>query len=102
MPVISTIVAAAVIARVITVAPIRSVVPTVVGIPRIITVVGIRVVIARSVEHREWNGESKGEMNTGACRRFGEERQSSDHKNEDNELLHKKETKGIYHEFKKS
>ena len=34
--------------------------------------------------------------------RFREERQSSDRENEDNELLHKKETELIYHEFKKS
>jgi len=103
MPVIpSTIVAvpiivAAVIAIVIPVAPVWSVIPPVVGIPRItvvgiprITVVGIGVVVARSVKDGEGNGESKGKVNTGACRRFREERQSSDRKNEDNELLHKK------------
>jgi hypothetical protein len=103
MPVItSTIVAVPVIAIVITVAPIRPVIPPVVGIPGIITVVGIGVVIVRSVEGWVWNRESKGKVNTGPRRRFREERQSSDRKNEDNELLHKKETKGMYHKFKKS
>jgi xanthine/uracil permease len=102
MPVIaSTIVAVAVIAIVIPVAPVWPVIPPVVAIPRI-TVVGIGVVIARSVVGWVWNGESKGKVNTGARRRFREERQSSDRKNEDNELLHKKETKGMYHKFKKS
>jgi hypothetical protein len=110
MPVIaSTIVAVAVIAIVIPVAPVWPVIPPVVAIPGItvvaiprITVVGIGVVIARSVVGWVWNGESKGKVNTGARRRFREERQSSDRKNEDNELLHKKETKGMYHKFKKS
>jgi xanthine/uracil permease len=102
MPVIaSTIVAVAVIAIVIPVAPVWPVIPPVVAIPGI-TVVGIGVVIARSVVGWVWNGESKGKVNTGARRRFREERQSSDRKNEDNELLHKKETKGMYHKFKKS
>ena len=97
----SAVIAAAVIPVVIPVAPVWSVIPAVVGIPRIITV-GIGVVISGSVEDRDWNGESKGKVNTGACRRFREERQSSDRKNEDNELLHKKETRRMYHEFKKS
>jgi hypothetical protein len=51
--------------------------------------VGKRGVIARSVVHRDWNRKAKGKANAGTCRRFGEERQSSDRKNEDNELLHK-------------
>src|ERR1700730_7672569 len=84
----ATIIAVPVIAIVITVGPIRPVIPAVVGISGIVTVVRIGVVIAGSVEGREWNGESKGKVNTGACRRFREERQSSDRKNEDNELLH--------------
>jgi hypothetical protein len=90
MPVIaSTIVAVPVIARIITVAPVWPVIPPVVAIPGI-TVVGIGVVIARPVICGEGNRESKGKVNTGARRRFREERQSSDRKNEDNELLHKK------------
>jgi hypothetical protein len=91
MPVIpSTVVATTIIAAavIIAVAPVGSVIPSVVGIPRIITVVGIGVVIAGPVKDRDRNGESKGKVNTGTCRRFREERQSSDRKNEDNELLH--------------
>jgi len=90
MPVIpSTIVTATIIAAavIIPVAPIGSVIPPVVAIPRI-TVIGIGTVIARSVEGRNGNGESKDKGNTSTCCRFREERQSSGRKNEDNELLH--------------
>jgi hypothetical protein len=106
MPVIpSTIVAAAVIAVavvavIISVAPVGSIIPAIIRISRIITVVGIRVIIARSVKDRKW--ESKGKLNSGARRRLREERQSSDRKNEENELLHTKETQGMYHKFEKS
>src|SRR5271165_5485809 len=90
MPVIpSTIVAVTIItaAVIIPVAPVRSVIPPIVAIPRI-TVIGIGGVIARSVEGRDRNREPKDKVNTGTCCRFREERQSSDRKNEDNELLH--------------
>jgi len=100
MPVISstivavTIIAVAVVAAavvaVIAVPPVGSVIPPVIRISRIVTVVGIGVVIARSVEGRDRNGKSKGKVNTGTCGRFREERQSSDRKNKDNELLHMK------------
>jgi len=98
MPVIpSTIVAVTIIAAavIIPVAPVGSVIPPVVAIPRI-TVIGIEGVIAGSVEGRDRNRESKDKVNTGTCRRFREERQSSDRKNEDNELLHiKRDAKNI-------
>jgi hypothetical protein len=116
MPVIpSTVIAAAVIAItviastvVIPVAPIGPIIPAIVGISRIITItiIGITVVgigaVAGSVVGRERNWEPKGKAYTGLRPRFGEERQSSDRNNEDNELLHKRETRAIYHEFKKS
>jgi hypothetical protein len=74
---------------------------SIVSIPWIISV-GIRAVISRSVENRDGNRKAKSKANTGTRRRFGEERQSSDRKNEDNELLHNiiRETQGRYHEFK--
>jgi len=75
---------------VIPVAPVRTVIPSIVSISRKIIAVRIEVVIHGSVNGRDWNGESKGKAHTGACRRFREKRQSSDHKSEDNELLHNK------------
>jgi hypothetical protein len=89
-----TIIAAAVIAIVIPVAPVWSIIPPVISVvPRItvvrITVIGIGIVVARPVIGREWNGECKGKVNTGACGRFSEERQSRDGENEDDKLLHK-------------
>jgi hypothetical protein len=112
VPVISsTVIAAAVVAItviastvVIPAAPIRSVIPAIVGVPGIITVVGVGAVIAGSVEDRERDGESKGKANTGPRRGFREERQTSDRKDEDNELLHRmrNQTKPVYHEFNKS
>jgi hypothetical protein len=65
-----------------------------VSIPRI-SVVGI--VIARGVNDGDGNGESKGKANAGSCRRFREERQSSDRKSEDNELLHDSKDGEIQH-----
>jgi hypothetical protein len=41
-----------------------------------------------SVIKRDWDGESKAKANTGHCRRFRKERQSSNRQHEDNELLH--------------
>ena len=41
-----------------------------------------------SVVKRDWDGESKAKANTGHCRRFRKERQSSNRQHEDNELLH--------------
>ena len=91
-----TIIAAAVVTVIIAVPPVGSVIPPVVRISRIVIVVGIGVIIARSVEGRDRNGESKGKVNTGTCRWFREERQSSDRKNEDNELLHiKRDEKNV-------
>jgi hypothetical protein len=91
-----TVVAAAVVTVIIAVPPVGSVIPPVVRISRIVIVVGIGVIIARSVEGRDRNGESKGKVNTGTCGRFREERQSSDRKNEDNELLHiKRDEKNV-------
>jgi hypothetical protein len=75
---------------VIPVAPVRTVVSSIVSISRKIIVVRIEVVIHGSVNGRDWNGESKGKADTGARRRFREKRQTSDHKSEDNELLHNK------------
>jgi hypothetical protein len=84
----STVVPAPVI---VTIAPVGTIIPAVIGVPWIIAVIGIwaRAVIAWSVEDRKWYRERKGKVHTRLRRRFGEERQSSDHKNEDNELLHK-------------
>ena len=82
-----TEIAASVIAVKIPVAPKWSVKPAIISIPRIIPV-GIRAIITGSVENWEWNRQAKDKANTGTRRRFREERQSSDRKNEDNELLH--------------
>jgi hypothetical protein len=101
--VVITIIAAAVIAMVISVAPIWSIISPVISvIPRIavvgITVRGIgvviprpviaRPVIARPVKSREWNGKCKGKVSTGACGWCGKERQPHDGEDEDYKLLH--------------
>jgi hypothetical protein len=75
---------------VIPVAPVRTVIPSIVSISRKIIVVRIEVVIHGFVNGRDWNRESKGKAHPGACRRFREKRRSSDHKSEDNKLLHNK------------
>jgi hypothetical protein len=105
MPVIpsavaSTVIASAVASTVIAAAVIASaVIAAIVSIPWVITIIRIAVVwigavsavIARSVDDWEWYREPKGKANTGARRRFREERQPSDRNNEDNVLLHKNE-----------
>ena len=90
----AVIVSVAVISVVVPAAPIRSVVPAIVGVPWVITVVRlppiiVGAVVTRAVENRERDREPESEADAGACGWFKEERQSGECKEEQKELLHK-------------
>jgi hypothetical protein len=84
----ATVVPAAVISVGVSVAPIRPVVA--VSVVGRAVIIGTRPVIAGSVKERNRNRQPKAKVDTGARRRFSEERHPRDNHQQNNKLLHNK------------
>jgi len=93
MAVVSAAIVSAAVISVVPAAPITSIVPAIVGVPWVITVVRraiiVGAVVTGPVENWERNRKPESEADTGACRRFKQERESGECKEEQKELLHK-------------